>query len=103
MQNALVRLLRRRSPRASHLMFTVYTRRQCCCCHKAFEVLEEARKHHGFSMETVDVDSDSTLAERYGDTVPVVLVDGKVRFRGKVEPALLDRLLTAEASRARTP
>jgi hypothetical protein len=28
--------------------------------------------------------------------VPVVAVDGKVRFRGVVNPALLERLLIAE-------
>jgi predicted thioredoxin/glutaredoxin len=95
--------LRRDVPRASHLTFLVYTRQQCCCCHKALDVLEAASKLHGFTIETIDVDSDPGLVEKYGEWVPVVLVDGKLRFRGKVEPVLLERLLAAEAARATSP
>jgi predicted thioredoxin/glutaredoxin len=62
-------------------------------------VIEPRRLRHGFRVEEVDVDSDPKLAEAYGTSVPVVAVDGKVRFRGKVEPVLLDRLLQAEADR----
>ena len=39
---------------------------------------------------------DPELAAKYGNEVPVVAVNGKVRFRGVVNPALLERLLTAE-------
>lgn len=94
----LLNFLRMATPRASRLAFTVYTRQHCSCCYKALTLLEEARKHHGFTIETIDVDSDPALAQQHGDSVPVILVDGKVRFRGKIESALLDRLLTAEAA-----
>jgi len=40
--------------------------------------------------------ADPALAERYGLTVPVVAVDGKVRFKGVVNPVLLERLLAAQ-------
>jgi glutaredoxin len=91
--------LRRRRPRAdaAHLTFTVYTRQQCCCCHKALDLLEEFRTRYGFALETIDVDTDPTLAAAHGATVPVVAVDGKVRFRGVVNPMLLQRLLDAES------
>lgn len=85
-----------RKPRAAGLTFTVYTRTGCCCCHKALELLQEHRPRWGYAIEEVDVDSDPELAARYGTEIPVVLLGGKVRFRGKVNPALLDRLLTAE-------
>jgi glutaredoxin len=87
------------SPRlkADHLTFTIYTRAQCCCCHKAIDLLEEYRKRHGFSIETVDIDADPDLVARYNTEVPVVAVNGKVRFRGVVNPALLERLLAAES------
>ena len=35
----------------------------------------------------------------HGTSVPVVAIDGKVRFRGVVNPVLLERLLKAEAAR----
>lgn len=96
MTTLLTRLLSRR-PRATGLTFTVYTRTGCCCCHKALELLQEHQPKWGYAIEEVDVDSDPALAARYGTEIPVVLLGGKVRFRGKVNPALLDRLLTAEA------
>jgi glutaredoxin len=88
----------RRRPRidASHLELTVYTRAQCCCCHKALDLLKEYQERHGFTIRSVDVDGDAALAERYGAEVPVVAVNGKVRFKGVVNPALLERLLRAE-------
>ncbi len=76
---------------------TVYSRQACCCCHTAIDLLETHRGRHGFVIEVVDVDTDPALVEAYGHTVPVVAFDGKVRFKGIVNPVLLDRLLEAEA------
>jgi glutaredoxin len=94
---ALLNRLLRRRPRADHLTFTVYTRAQCCCCHKALDLLRDSQRRHGFSIEEVDVDSDPELAGRYGTLVPVVAIVGKVRFKGMVNPVLFERLLVAEA------
>src|SRR3982751_4206148 len=96
MTSLLSRILRPR-PKAGHLTFTVYTRAQCCCCHKAIDLLREQQRRHGFRMEEVDIDSDPELVAKYGTEVPVVSLGGKVRFRGVVNPALLDRLLAAES------
>lgn len=96
MTSMLTRLIRR-SPRAEHLTFTVYTRAQCCCCHKALDVLRDHQSRWGFAIEEVDVDSDPELVAKFNTEVPVVAVNGKVRFRGLVNPTLLDRLLMAEA------
>ena len=97
MKPLLSRWIRRRRPvDASHLAFTFYTRAQCCCCHKALDLLDDYRLRYGFTVQTVDVDSDAALAAAHGSFVPVVAVDGKVRFRGVINPVLLDRLLDAE-------
>lgn len=95
---ALLTRLLRRPPRAGHLTFTVYTRAHCCCCHTALDLLRSRQARWGFAIEEIDVDADTDpeLRARYDTEVPVVAVDGKVRFRGVVNPALLDRLLTAE-------
>lgn len=60
MTSLLSRLLRR-SPTAEHLTVTVYTRAQCCCCHKALDVLKEAQKRFGFEITLVDIDADPEL------------------------------------------
>ena len=86
-----------RAPLLRHLPVTMYTRRGCHLCEQAWEQLEEARKRWGFVLTAADVDGDPALRERFGECVPVVTVNGKVRFRGVVNPVLLERLLRAEA------
>ncbi|WP_235963798.1 glutaredoxin family protein [Tautonia rosea] len=88
-----------KAPRADHLRVTIYTRAECSCCETAKAVIEPRRRKHGFLVEEIDIDTDPELVEAYGTLVPVVAIDGKVRFRGKVEPILLDRLLRVEANR----
>ena len=80
-----------RKPSPAH--FVMYTRQGCHLCEQAWALLEDARKTHGFTLEAIDVDSAPELVQQYGECVPVVLVDGKVRFRGQVNAALLKRLL----------
>ncbi|GAC1463824.1 MAG: hypothetical protein NVSMB9_01720 [Isosphaeraceae bacterium] len=93
----LMRWSRTRSRRAtSRLRITVHTRAGCTCCQKAIELLRRYQRNHGFSIEEIDVDTDPTLAERYNTEIPVITIDGKVRFRGIVNPALFERLLIAE-------
>jgi glutaredoxin len=102
MMTTLFRLRRSKpKPRLDGLSVTVYTRAQCCCCHKALDLLREYQGRHGFAIEEVDVDSDPELVAKYGLSVPVVAFDGKVRFKGVVNPVLLDRLIAAEADARR--
>jgi glutaredoxin len=76
----------------------MYTRQGCHLCEDAWAILEAARKRHAFLLVQVDVDTDPALAEQYGMQVPVVTVNGQVRFRGHVNAVLLDRLLRAAAA-----
>jgi hypothetical protein len=93
----LARLVRgRKAATLAHLPVVVYCREECGCCHKALELLRSYQDRHGFPIEVVDVDSDPALAERHGLFVPVVEIAGKVRFKGKVNPVLLERILDAE-------
>jgi glutaredoxin len=82
--------------RLGHVRVVVYSRVQCCCCHKAIDLLNDYPSRHGFTLETVDVDSDPALVAQYNEYVPVVTVNGKVRFKGVVNPVLFERLLLAE-------
>src|SRR5262249_12890473 len=101
MTSLLSRLLRRPStPGATHLTFTVYSRQQCGCCEKAKKVLKEAQRRFGFTIEEIDIDDDPELLAKFNTEVPVVSCNGKLRFRGVVNPALLERLLAAECFRS---
>src|SRR5262245_22653235 len=90
---------RHRKRRLDHLQVVLYTRRGCHLCEDAWQLLEQAQRRHGFALSTVDVDKDPELAAAHGEKVPVVAVSGKVRFWGRINPVLLDRLLRAEGNR----
>ena len=67
----------------------LYTRDGCHLCEEAREVLSA----FGISPTILDIDDDPNLRERFDTCVPVVKIDGQVRFRGRVEPRLLRRII----------
>ncbi|MCS6851103.1 MAG: glutaredoxin family protein [Gemmataceae bacterium] len=77
-----------RSPR--HVV--LYTRAGCHLCESALRLLQAEQTRCPFTLEIVDVDSQADLAAEHGESVPVVAIDGRVRFRGQVNPVLLRRV-----------
>ena len=71
----------------------VYSRQGCTCCNTAMAELQKAAMKYHLNITLVDIDDDSRLVEAYGLEVPVITIDGKVRFKGKINPVLLERLL----------
>lgn len=67
----------------------LYTRRGCHLCDHARNLLEE----HGLTVKPIDIDENPEYLRQFGHCIPVVEIGGKVRFRGKVHPVLLRRLL----------
>jgi predicted thioredoxin/glutaredoxin len=63
----------------------------CEQMHAALERLGRARPLP--PLELVDVDSDPQLRRRYGLDVPVLLLDGTVVCRHRLDAAELERLL----------
>jgi glutaredoxin len=78
----------------------VYSRTGCHLCDDAVQLLVERKRRYLFTLEVVDVDRDPEVAARYGNRVPVVAIDGRERFWGQVNPALLDRAFRHQAGRA---
>jgi len=72
----------------------LYTRPGCHLCELARETLE---KHQGSLSPTIeiDIDTDPTLQTRFSTCIPVVEIDGKIRFRGRINEVLLRRLIEA--------
>ena len=89
---------RRQKGPLADMHIIVYTRRGCHLCERGLSHLESRRGRYGFSLEMVDVDSNPALVRLHGEQVPVVVIDGKVRFCGCVNPVLLDRLLEARSA-----
>jgi len=67
----------------------MYTRLGCHLCEQAEALL----LRYGLRPELIDIDVDAALRERYNVCVPVVLIDGRERFRGQVNEVLLRRIL----------
>ena len=74
----------------------LYTRENCPLCEKAKKTLSTA----GLMPEEIDIDADEHLRQAYGNCVPVVEINGKIRFRGQIHPVLLKRLLRVAGKNA---
>ena len=72
----------------------LYTRKSCQLCDEAKEILEM----YGFSIHEIDIDTQPKLLEKYDTCVPVVEIDGKIRFRGTINEVLLVRLIGTNES-----
>jgi len=83
-------------PQRTDLHFTMYTRMDCHLCADAWKLLTAHQKRRGFTLDKIDVDAAQDLVAQYGNCVPVVVVNGQVRFRGRVNEVLLRRILDAE-------
>jgi glutaredoxin len=69
----------------------LYTRHGCHLCDEALRLLVE----HGLTPKLLDIDSDSESRSRFDTCVPVVEIEGRIRFRGRVDPMLLRRILNS--------
>lgn len=67
----------------------VYGRPGCHLCDDALRILREA----GCQPTYENISSDPQLIAQFETCIPVVLIDGKIRFRGRVNEILLRRLL----------
>jgi hypothetical protein len=46
-------------------------------CERAKEVVERCRQRAHFAVELVDISQNQELTARYGNDIPVILLDGK--------------------------
>ncbi|WP_010581905.1 glutaredoxin family protein [Schlesneria paludicola] len=70
----------------------LYTKEGCHLCDEAAELL--ARYERWLPrVENIEIQSSRELTEQFQTCVPVIAFDGKIRFRGRVDEALLRRLI----------
>jgi len=70
----------------------LYTRIGCHLCDDALQLLRDV----GLHPKVVDIDDDPDLVARHGLRVPVIEINGRERFFGRIDPVLLRRLIQAE-------
>jgi predicted thioredoxin/glutaredoxin len=82
------------------MLIELYSRSHCSLCEDALAVLRDLGGRYEFDLVERDIRGDPSLWERFRYDVPVVLIDGEVAFRLRVDPVELERRLT---SAGRTP
>jgi glutaredoxin len=72
---------------------TLYTKPDCHLCEEAKKRLLQLQKELGFPIEEVDISKDPNLLARYGEEVPVGLLEGEKVFKYRVDERRLRRLV----------
>jgi len=78
----------------------LYTKPDCGLCDEAKDAIERVRQNVSFDLRVIDISGDGTLVERYGERIPVVLVDGEEAFEYEVDEADLTGRIEAAAGAA---
>jgi glutaredoxin len=68
---------------------TLYSRAYCHLCHDMLREAESLRQELGFEITVVDVDSDASLEERFGELVPVLAHGERELARYRLDQAAL--------------
>ncbi len=95
---SLGKLLVHDSGVAQPIRVTVYVRAGCSLCGPLLQIAKEVQRKQDFELETVDITDDVDLTRRYGDEVPVVLINGRKAFKGQMSEAEFKRKLTRTRS-----
>ena len=77
----------------------LYTRPGCHLCEDALALLHRYRRFLP-PIQLRNIDDDPDLQERFGTCIPVVEIDGRVRFRGRVNEVLLRRMIGGAETQA---
>jgi glutaredoxin len=72
---------------------TLYSRPGCHLCESARAVIRSVCEELDESFAEISIDGDPELVRRYGDEVPVTLVDGRQHDFWRVDPVRLRQAL----------
>lgn len=65
---------------------TVYSRSGCHLCEVALAEIEKFKNEFKFNVEKILIDGDIELEKKYGEEVPVILINGKPHDFFRVDP-----------------
>ncbi len=72
----------------------VYSRPGCHLCDRAKASILRANCTDLFTLEEINIESDSVLLERYQNDIPVVTINGEETFKHRVDPIEFKRNLS---------
>jgi glutaredoxin len=65
---------------------SIYSRSNCHLCEVALGVLEQIRNELDFQITKILIDGNAELEEKYGEQVPVILINNKPHDFFRVDP-----------------
>ena len=65
---------------------TIYSRSNCHLCDVALEVLEQMQNEFSFDISKKLIDGDAQLEAKYGESVPVILINNEPHDFFRVDP-----------------
>ena len=63
---------------------TILSRHDCHLCDVALRIAQHVQTEMPFTLTRMNIDEQADLAARYGDRVPVILIDQVEAFAGKI-------------------
>lgn len=69
----------------------LFTRADCPLCEHMKSELARARVRPPFRLEEVDIAADPELERRYGLSIPVLEIDGRAAFKGRMRASDFER------------
>jgi glutaredoxin len=67
-------------------LVTIYSRKECHLCEAALGVLQKLKNELHFDIVEIFIDGDEELEKRFGEQVPVTLIDGVHHDYWRVDP-----------------
>ena len=95
----LARLLgrvRRGAREGAPCVLELYTRADCPLCDEMKHAIAAARLPAGVELREVDIASDPALERAFGLSIPVLAIDGRVAFKGRLTPRELAEKLARQ-------
>jgi hypothetical protein len=65
---------------------SIYSRSNCHLCEVALGVLKEMRNEFDFQITKILIDGNAELEEKYGEQVPVILINNEPHDFFRVDP-----------------
>ena len=59
----------------------IYSRPGCHLCDTAKEVIERVQESYAFDLRVININTDPELERKYGEEIPVVVINGRKAFK----------------------
>ena len=85
------------------ITLTIYSRPGCHLCDDMKKVVEQVARSVPLMVAVVDISTDPQLDIRYGQEIPVLLIDGRMAAKFRVSVQELTQILRGRTSGSADP